>query len=177
MKFIRTKIHDVYIIELEVVEDDRGFFTRSYCKKEFENQGIKIEAVQTNISFNLKMGTLRGLHYQQKPLEESKIVRCNRGSIWDVFVDIRNPGTSSFGQWDAVKLTQNNNRMVYIPEGCAHGFITLEDDTEVFYLMSEYYDPKLSSGIKWDDPTLSIEWPLKPTMISKRDSDFPYINN
>ncbi len=176
MKFTETKLKGTYIIEPELLTDERGFFARSWCQKEFTERGLNPNLVQCNISFNLKKGTLRGMHYQTKPYEEAKLVRCTTGAIHDVIIDLR-PESSTFKQWVAVELTAENRKMLYIPEGIAHGFQTLVDNTEVFYQMSEFYHPDLARGIRWNDPELSLEWPLKEFIISEKDTSYPLLCN
>lgn len=173
MKFTETQLKGAYIIELEVIQDERGFFARSWCHQEFATKGLNPSLVQCNISFNCKKGTLRGMHYQAKPHEEAKLVRCTMGAIYDVIVDIR-PDSSTFKQWVAVELTAKNRKMLYIPEGFAHGFQTLEDNTEVFYQMSQFYRPESGKGIPWDDPNLKITWPeVDQRVISDKDLNYP----
>ncbi|MEW6380709.1 MAG: dTDP-4-dehydrorhamnose 3,5-epimerase [bacterium] len=173
MKFTETKLKNAYVIEIEPIRDERGFFARSWCKEEFEKQGIDFTIVQCNISYNEKKGTLRGMHYQIPPHEEGKLVCCTRGAIYDVIIDLR-PLSPTYGQWDAVKLHAEHHTMVYIPKGCAHGFQTLEDKTEVFYQMSEFYYPECARGIRWDDPSFMINWPwTKKRTISKKDINYP----
>ena len=171
MKFIDTEIDSVYIIDLELMEDSRGFFARSWCKNEFREQGLNIDIVQCNISYNNKKGTIRGMHLQTKPFEESKLVRCTQGSMFDVLIDLRE-NSDTFRKWISVILNSGNRKMVYIPEGVAHGFQTLEDDTEVFYQMSEFYHPECAMGFRWDDPAFEISWPLEPMLISEKDMSY-----
>jgi dTDP-4-dehydrorhamnose 3,5-epimerase len=172
MIFHRMKLPGVVEIELDLHRDERGFFARSWCQNEFEAEGLNPKTVQCNVSFNEKKGTLRGMHYQAAPHAEAKLVRCTRGAIYDVVIDLR-PESPSFKRWVGVELTSDNRRMLYIPEGCAHGFLTLEDQTEVFYQMSEFYHPKLARGVRWDDPTFQIVWPVKVEVISERDGTYP----
>jgi dTDP-4-dehydrorhamnose 3,5-epimerase len=172
MIFDQTKLARVFEITLELNGDDRGFFARSWCQKEFEQQGLSPKVVQCNISFNARKGTLRGIHYQDAPYQEAKLVRCTRGSIYDVVVDLR-PQSPTFKDWIAVVLTAENRNMLYVPEGCGHGFLTLQNDTEVFYQMSEFYHPELSRGVRWDDPAFQIVWPDKVEVISERDRTYP----
>jgi len=169
--FTETKLKGSYIIDIEPIEDERGFFARSWCRKEFAAHGLNPDLVQCNISYNKKKGTLRGMHYQAAPHGEVKLVRCTRGSIYDVIVDLRE-GSETLRQWVGFELSQENRRLLYIPEGFAHGFQTLEDNTEVFYQMSEYYMPEYARGIRWDDSALSIEWPLKKTIVSSKDQKY-----
>ncbi len=172
MKFLETPLKDVCIVEIEPIEDSRGLFARSWCKREFESHSLNPELVQCNISFNIKKGILRGMHYQIKPFEEAKLVRCTRGAIFDVIIDLR-ADSPTFKDWFAVELTDKNRKMLYIPECFAHGFQTLKDNTEVFYQMSEYYSPEHSRGIRWNDPSFSIQWPEDKRIISKRDQQYP----
>ena len=173
MKFIETKLKGAFIIEPERKEDERGFFARTFCQDEFSDHRLNPKIVQCNISFNKKKGTLRGMHYQVAPYEEAKLVRCTKGAIYDVVIDLR-PGSITFKQWLALDLTTENCRMFYIPEGFAHGFQVLEDDSEVFYQMSESYHPKCAMGIKWDDPAFGIKWPIDKIIISDKDNSYDY---
>jgi dTDP-4-dehydrorhamnose 3,5-epimerase len=175
LKFTETPLKGAYIIDIDPINDERGFFARSWCKKEFESFGLNSNLVQCNISFNLKKGTLRGMHYQAPPHEEAKLVRCTMGSIHDVTIDLR-PNSSTFKKWIAVELTADNHKILYIPEGFAHGFQTLKDNTEVFYQMSEFYYPDFSKGFRWDDPSFEIQWPLPNPIISERDFSYPLFN-
>jgi dTDP-4-dehydrorhamnose 3,5-epimerase len=172
MTFLETKLAGVFDIHLEPNCDERGFFARCWCKKEFENHSLSPKLVQCSISFNARKGTLRGVHYQAAPHSETKVVRCTRGAIYDVVVDLR-PQSTTFKQWIAVVLTAANRQMLYVPEECGHGFVTLEDDTEVFYQMSEFYEPELARGVRWDDPTFQIKWPVKAEVMSERDRTYP----
>jgi dTDP-4-dehydrorhamnose 3,5-epimerase len=172
MKFRATKLHGVFEIRIEPESDERGFFARTWCQREFSNFGLDPRLVQCNVSFNPRKGTLRGLHYQVPPFEESKVVRCTRGAIYDVVLDLR-PESPTFKAWLAVNLTAENRNMVHVPEGCAHGFLTLEDESEVFYQMSEFYDPASARGVRWDDPAFRIAWPEQITLISERDRTYP----
>lgn len=171
MIFIETKLKGAYIIDIEPIEDERGFFARSWCRKEFAAHGLNPDLVQCNISYNKKKGTLRGMHYQAAPHEEAKLVRCTRGSIYDVIVDLRE-GSETLRQWVGFELSQENRRLLYIPEGFAHGFQVLEDKTEVFYQMSEYYMPEYVKGVRWDDRGVGIKWPLEKILISKKDQSY-----
>ena len=157
-----------YVIELEQLQDDRGFFARSFCKNEFKEHGLNPHIAQCNISYNRKKGTLRGMHYQISPYEEVKVVSCIRGAIYDVIIDLR-PDSDTFRQWFAVNLTAENCVMLYIPEGLAHGFQTLQDNTVAFYQMSEFYHPECSRGVRWDDPAFGIVWPDDVQCIPERD--------
>lgn len=171
MVFIETKLKGAFIIELEYFEDERGFFARTFCQHEFEKFGLKTQFVQCNIVFNKHKGTLRGMHYQIKPYAEAKLVRCIRGAMYDVMLDLR-PDSITFKQWVAVELTADNRRMVYVPEGFAHGAQSLRDDTEVFYQMSEFYYPECARGVRWDDPAFGIEWPITDLLLSIKDQNY-----
>jgi len=172
MIFYETKLQGVFEIYLEPTPDERGFFARSWCQKEFNSHRLNPKVVQCNVSFNVRKGTLRGLHYQAHPYAETKVVRCTRGALYDVVVDLR-PQSPTFKEWIAVVLTATNRCMVYVPEGCAHGFLTLEDETEVFYQMSELYHKELSYGVRWDDPAFQVVWPDAVAVISERDRAYP----
>jgi len=172
MTFQETKLAGVFEIHLQPLSDDRGFFARSWCQREFQTHGLNPYLVQCNISFNPRKRTLRGMHYQLAPYAEAKLVRCTSGAIYDVALDLR-PHSPTFKHWAAALLTAANRHMFYIPEGCAHGFLTLEDDTEVFYQMSEYYRPESGRGVRWDDPAFQIAWPEEAEVISERDRTYP----
>lgn len=172
MLFKETYFPGVFVITLDLMTDERGFFARSFCQKEFQNRQLHSDFVQCNISFNRKKGTLRGLHYQKAPYGEVKIVSCRRGTIYDVVVDVRKH-SETYGKWISVELSEHNHQALYIPEGFAHGFQTLEDNTEVFYHMGNYYFPEAATGIRWNDPHLQIPWPLKKMILSKQDSNLP----
>jgi dTDP-4-dehydrorhamnose 3,5-epimerase len=172
MTFHETKLSGVFEIRLEPTCDERGFFARSWCRQEFESSGLNSKLVQCNVSYNARQGTLRGIHYQAAPYPEVKIVRCTRGAIYDVVVDLR-PESPTFKQWIGAVLTATNHQMLYVPEHCAHGFLTLEDETEVFYQMSEFYKPELGLGVRWDDPAFRITWPSEARLISERDRTYP----
>lgn len=171
MIFTATKLKGAYIIEIEQLKDNRGFFARSWCQKEFEGQGITSRVVQANVSFNKLKGTLRGMHYQLAPYEETKLVRCTKGAIYDVIIDLRR-ASPTYAQWIGVKLTAENYRMLYVPEDFAHGFQTLKDGTEVTYQVSQFYTPGSESGIRWNDPAFNIEWPLEVQVISDKDKNW-----
>jgi dTDP-4-dehydrorhamnose 3,5-epimerase len=171
MIFNETKLLGAYIIELEKLEDERGYFARSWCQREFDAHGLDTRPVQCNISFNRKKGTLRGMHFQLPPFAETKLVRCTRGALFDVIIDLR-PDSPSFLKWIGVELTARNGKMMYVPKGFAHGFQTLEDDTEVFYQMSEFYAPEYARGVRWDDPLFGVSWPEELRVISKRDQAY-----
>jgi dTDP-4-dehydrorhamnose 3,5-epimerase len=171
MRFQNTTLKGVFEIQLEMKSDERGFFARCWCQKEFESNNLNSRVVQCNVSFNAKGGTLRGMHYQANPRWETKVVRCTSGSIYDVVLDLR-PSSLTYKQWIGVTLSATKRNMVYVPEGCAHGFLTLEDDTEVFYQMSECYSPELGRGVRWDDPAFGIQWPRPVEVISDRDRTY-----
>jgi dTDP-4-dehydrorhamnose 3,5-epimerase len=175
MKFVPTKIEGVWIIEMERHHDERGWFARTWCKDEFSAQGIGEDFVQCSSSFNLRRGTLRGMHYQAAPHEEAKVVRCIRGAIYDVALDLRE-GSPTFRQWTALELTADNGLALYIPKGCAHGFQTLADNTEVFYQISTPWHPDSGRGVRWNDPAFRIEWPVEASLIqSERDRNYPLV--
>jgi dTDP-4-dehydrorhamnose 3,5-epimerase len=159
------------VIELEKHADSRGFFARTYCEREFEAHGLKSRYMQCNVSFNKRKGTLRGMHFQTVPYEEAKVVRCTRGAIYDVIIDLR-PASLTFKQHLAVVLSAESGKMLYVPEGFAHGFQTLEDDTEVFYQMSQFYAPEHGRGVRWNDPAFGIEWPEQERIILERDESY-----
>ncbi|MEM1068477.1 MAG: dTDP-4-dehydrorhamnose 3,5-epimerase [Planctomycetota bacterium] len=172
MKFHPIQLAGAYLIELDTIADDRGHFARTFCEHEFSRHGLNTQFVQANVSFNREAGTLRGMHYQLPPHAETKLVRCSRGSILDVIVDMR-PDSSTLGQSYRVELSSTNHRMLYVPKGFAHGFQTLTDDVEVSYQMSDFYEPSASRGFRFDDPDIAIEWPLAITQISERDRQLP----
>jgi dTDP-4-dehydrorhamnose 3,5-epimerase len=172
MIFTETKLKGTFVIDPEKLEDERGFFARTWCQREFADRGLNPCIAQCSISFNHKRGTLRGMHYQVAPHEEAKVVCCNRGAIYDVIVDLR-PDSPTFIEWLAVELHAENRRMLYIPEGFAHGFQTLEDNTEIFYQISEFYAPEYARGLRWDDAAFGIQWPPADRTISVRDRTHP----
>ncbi len=176
MKFIRTPLVGAYVIELESFNDDRGFFTRTFCQEEFNKIGFEGQIVQINDSLTRKRGTVRGLHYQIPPASEIKIIRCIQGKVFDVMVDLRS-GSHTFMKWYAVELSEDNFRMVYIPQGFAHGFQTLADNAELIYHHSDFYRPEFERGIRYNDPFLTIQWPLPPIMISLKDRQYMLIDN
>jgi dTDP-4-dehydrorhamnose 3,5-epimerase len=172
MKFIETKLQGAFIIRPDIIEDERGFFARTFCRREFEDHGLNPDLVQCNISFNKQKGTLRGMHYQAAPHTEAKLVRCTAGAIYDVIIDLR-PASSTFKQWLSVELTAENHQLLYIPEGFAHGYQTLQPDTEILYQVSEFYHPQSEQGVRWNDPAFGIEWPLPATAMSAKDASHP----
>ena len=176
MIFTETKLKGSYLIDLERKEDHRGFFARSWCRKEFEEHGLNPDLLQINVGFNSKKGTLRGMHYQVAPDAEVKVVRCTMGSIFDVIVDVR-PDSSTRMQWFGVELTSGNHRMLYVPEGFAHGYQTLEDQSEICYQTSRFYAPASARGCRHDDPAFRIQWPLPIGCISEADLAWPKYGN
>ena len=171
MIFSETKLNGAYLIEIEKFEDIRGFFARSFCGKEFEAKGLNPHVAQCNVSFNPHKGTVRGMHYQS-PSAEAKLVRCTKGAIYDVIIDLR-PESPTFREHFGTVLSEENRSMLYIPEMFAHGFQTMEDNSEVFYQMSEFYIPENSRGVRWDDPAFGICWPDEIKIISERDRTYP----
>jgi dTDP-4-dehydrorhamnose 3,5-epimerase len=172
MIFRETKLPGVFEVHLQLAADERGFFARTWCQREFKAHGLNPRLVQCNVSFNARKGTLRGIHYQAAPCAEAKLVRCTRGAMYDVVVDLR-PQSPTYKDWIAVVLTALNRHMVYVPEGCGHGFLTLKDETEVFYQMSEFYSAELARGVRWDDSAFQITWPQQVEVISERDRTYP----
>ena len=172
MIFTETKLKGAFIIDVKRLEDERGFFGRSWCTKEYAEHGLNPNVVQANVSYNKVKGTLRGMHFQKAPFGEGKTVRCTSGAIYDVIIDIR-PDSATFKQWISVELTGENYRMLYIPEGFAHGFITLKDQTSVHYMGTAFHTPGAEAGIKFDDPAFNIEWPMKVAVISQKDQNHP----
>lgn len=172
MIFAEASLPGVWVIEPEKLQDERGFFARVWCQHEMAARGLSIALVQSNISFNNQKGTLRGLHYQASPYAEVKLVRCTRGALYDVVVDLR-AESPTFKRWMAVELTADNYKLLYIPVGCAHGFQTLADNTEVFYQMSEFYHPECARGVRWNDPAFGVVWPLEAKIISEKDQHYP----
>jgi dTDP-4-dehydrorhamnose 3,5-epimerase len=175
MKFTATPLQGAFVIELEKRGDDRGFFARVFCEREYQQHGLNHDIVQINTSLSKIKGTLRGMHYQLAPKAEDKIIRCLRGTLFDVIVDLR-PESPTFLKHFAIELTGENRTMLYVPKGFAHGFITLEPDTEAFYLVTEYYAPDRERGLRYNDPKLGIPWPLEPVVISDKDKAHPDFN-
>ena len=172
MIFRETKLGGAFVVESERAEDERGWFARIYDDGELEQRGLAARFSQGSIAYNRERGTLRGLHYQAEPHAEAKLVRCIRGAVHDVIVDLR-PGSSTFRRWTAVELTAAGGQMLYVPEGLAHGYLTLEDETETLYLISAPYAPEAARGVRWDDPTFGIEWPDEPRVMSDKDKAWP----
>jgi dTDP-4-dehydrorhamnose 3,5-epimerase len=172
MQFTAVPLKGAFLINLEKRSDDRGFFARLFCSQEFSQHGLDSNFVQANNSLSKEKGTLRGLHYQLGPMAETKLVRCIQGALYDVILDLR-PESSTFGQWFGAVLSQENRQMMLVPKGFAHGFFTLEPDTELLYMVSSPYSKDLERGIRWNDPQFKIVWPASPTVISERDCSLP----
>lgn len=172
MKFIPLPLAGAFLIQVEQIVDSRGFFARTWCAEEFKASGLNPKLAQCSISFNTQKGTLRGMHYQDAPNVEAKLVRCSAGAIYDVILDLR-PASPTYCKWHAAELTSENREMLYVPEGFAHGFQTLAGSTEVFYQISKSYHPESSRGVRWDDPQFGIKWPIPNPILSKRDAAFP----
>lgn len=171
MQFLETELKGAYIIEPSLSIDERGSFMRTFCKKEFLKNGLPEDFVQCNLSFNHKKGTLRGMHYQEAPAEEGKLVRCVRGAIYDVIIDLR-PESSTFGKHLGIDLSAKNKRALYVPIGFAHGFLTLADDSDVLYQMTEFYQPSTAKGYRWNDSFFKIDWPCQNPIISAKDNSY-----
>ena len=173
MKIIETPLAGAFELEIQPIEDERGFFARGFCARELAEAGMNPQIAQANISYNKQRGILRGLHYQLAPHAEAKLVRCTKGAIWDVIVDMRSD-SDTFKQWHAAELTAERHNMLYVPEGFAHGYLVLEDHTELFYSASAFYAPGAEKGLRWNDPTLAIDWPMKENLlISDKDQQWP----
>jgi dTDP-4-dehydrorhamnose 3,5-epimerase len=172
MIFHETSLAGAFLLEMERHEDERGFFARAWCRREFEARGLDPAIAQTSVSFNRLNGTLRGMHFQRPPHDEVKLVRCTRGAIWDVIIDLR-PGSPTYRRWESFELSEENRRELYIPKGFAHGFQTLADATEVHYQISEFHSPGAAAGFRHDDPALAISWPLPVSIIAERDRSWP----
>jgi len=170
--FTETRLKGAFLLELEKREDDRGFFARSWCRKEFEDHGLNGAIAQCNVSFNRVKGTLRGMHYQVAPFEEAKLVRCTAGAVYDVIIDLR-PHSATYKQHVGEVLSAANHKMLYVPEGFAHGFQTLEDDTEVFYQMTQFHSPEHARGVRYNDPAFGIHWMISEPVMTERDRDYP----
>jgi dTDP-4-dehydrorhamnose 3,5-epimerase len=172
VKFTPTALAGAWLIDVEPAEDERGFFARTWCRREFAEHGIDCDFVQASVSYNRAAGTLRGMHFQRPPHDESKLIRCVRGALYDVIVDIRR-ASGTYGHWFGVELSAENRRALFVPEGFAHGFITLADRTEVSYQISAYYTPGHAAGLRYDDPALAIEWPVAVEVIADKDREWP----
>ena len=175
MIFTESPLSGAYVVDMERLPDERGFFARSYCADEFSARGLGPELRQCSVSYNARKGTLRGMHYQDAPHEEHKLVRCTAGAVFDVIVDIR-AASPTYRRWYGAELTQDNRRSLFIPPGFAHGFLSLTDDSEVYYMISVAHAPKFSRGVRWNDPAFAIEWPSAPAVISERDAAYPLLN-
>jgi dTDP-4-dehydrorhamnose 3,5-epimerase len=175
MIFTETRLKGAYIIEIKKISDDRGFFGRSWCKREMEEHGLNGNVVQSNTSLSKEKGTIRGMHYQKHPYEETKLMRCTKGAIYDVIIDLRKD-SPTFKQWIGVELSEDNYRMLYVPEKFAHGFITLTDNAEVTYLVTQFYTPGAEAGIRFDDPNFDIKWPIPVNVVSDKDLAHPDFN-
>jgi dTDP-4-dehydrorhamnose 3,5-epimerase len=173
--FTESALPGAYLVDLAPASDARGFFARTYCPEEFAARGLGPALSQCSVSFNTRKATLRGMHYQIAPHEEHKLVRCTAGAIFDVIVDLR-PASAHFRRWLGVELSAQNRRALFVPPGFAHGFITLSDDSEVFYMISAAYSAAHSRGVRWDDPAFGIEWPLQPSIIAARDAQYPLLD-
>ena len=174
MKLHETTIAGVMLVELDRHGDERGFFARTFCAREFEAAGLRPTVAQANLAFNRQAGTLRGLHFQRPPAAEAKLIRCTRGRVFDVAVDIR-PESPTYLAHVGVVLDPEERRALYVPEGCAHGYLTLADDCEVSYLVSEFYTPEAEGGLRWDDPRLAIDWPARVRVVSEKDAGWPLL--
>jgi dTDP-4-dehydrorhamnose 3,5-epimerase len=174
MKFATTTLPGVWLIDLELREDERGFLARTFCEQEFGTRGLNVRWPQCNLTLTRRRAMIRGMHFQAEPKPEIKLIRCAAGAICDVLVDVRS-ASPTFGRWEAFELTAANRRMLYVPGGLAHGFQCLQDNCEVFYQMSELYDPVLARGIRWNDPTVSIRWPLPDPELSEKDRGLPLL--
>jgi dTDP-4-dehydrorhamnose 3,5-epimerase len=172
MKFMETKLKGAFLITPEIIEDERGFFARVFCQNEFRDHGLHPNFVQCNVSYNGTIGTLRGMHYQENPHSEVKLVRCTAGAIYDVIIDLR-PDSSTFMQWFAAELSESNRHMLYVPKGFAHGYQTLQQQSEVFYQVSAFYNQASERGVRWNDPAFGLEWPIPVSKLSKKDATFP----
>jgi dTDP-4-dehydrorhamnose 3,5-epimerase len=175
MIFTELPLSGAYLIEMQLHTDERGFLARSYCAEVFTERGLGPELRQCSVSYNARKGTLRGMHYQSAPHEEHKLVRCTAGAMFDVIVDIR-ASSPTYRRWYGTELTAENRRSVFVPPGCAHGFVTLTDDTEVYYMISVAHAPEFSRGVRWNDPAFGIEWALPPAVISARDACYPLLD-
>jgi dTDP-4-dehydrorhamnose 3,5-epimerase len=175
MNFSETPLKGAYIIDLDKREDSRGFFARTFCKNEFQDLNLDFNIVQMNNSLSKDKGTMRGLHYQLPPKAETKIVRCINGAVFDVIVDLRKQ-SETFGKWFGEELNEDNRKMMYVPKGFAHAILTLCENTELFYMVTEFYAPEFERGLRWNDPFHSIKWPVEPKIISEKDKNYPNFN-
>lgn len=175
MRFTETEIAGAWVIDPTPHADDRGRFMRAWCLREFAEHGIQFVPVQANLGFSVRKGTVRGVHFQTDAAPEAKLVRCTRGAMFDVVLDVR-PASPTYGKWYGTELTPENARMLYVPEGCAHGYQTMEDETEMHYMASEFYTPEAAQGLRFDDPAFEIKWPLPITSISDQDRNWPLVS-
>jgi dTDP-4-dehydrorhamnose 3,5-epimerase len=174
MRFTETDVNGAWVIDPSPYQDDRGRFMRAWCAREFAEHGVDFFPLQANMGLSLRKGTVRGLHFQEAPALEAKLVRCIRGSVFDVVADLR-PESLTYRQWSGVELTAENGRMLYVPERCAHGFQSLEENSEVYYLTSAFYTPRAVRGVRFDDPAISVQWPLPVTVVSNQDRSWPLL--
>jgi dTDP-4-dehydrorhamnose 3,5-epimerase len=174
MRFTQTGLIGAFVIDPDLREDDRGRFFRAWCSKEFAEQGVNFTPVQANMGYSFRKGTVRGMHFQEEPFVEAKLVRCTRGAMFDVVLDLR-PESSSYKKWFGVELTSESARMLFVPERCAHGYQTLEDCTEMYYMTSAFYNPSAAAGVRFDDPAFGIQWPLAAAVISEQDRMWPLV--
>jgi dTDP-4-dehydrorhamnose 3,5-epimerase len=170
--FRAATLSGAFIVEMERRQDERGFFARTWCRREFADMGLNTDLSQCNVSYNSRRGTLRGMHWQAAPFEEAKLIRCTRGRVWDAIIDLR-PNSPNYMEHFGVELTAESGRALYVPEGMAHGFQTLEDDCEVVYQMSQFYEPTAARGVRWNDPSFGISWPIKDPILHPRDASYP----
>ena len=175
MKFTETELSGSFVIEVEKMEDDRGFFGRLWCEDEFKKHNLNTNIVQSNVSLSNKKGTLRGMHFQKSPYQETKLLRCTKGAVYDVIIDLR-PESPTFKKWFGVKLTEDNHKMIYVPENFAHGFLTLEDNSEVTYFVTQFYNKEAERVLRWNDPAFNIKWPIEITEISGKDRSHANFN-
>jgi dTDP-4-dehydrorhamnose 3,5-epimerase len=172
LKFEATPLPGAFVVTPERLHDERGWFARTWCRRDFEAHGLAPAVAQCNVSVSTRRGTLRGMHYQRPPHAETKLIRCTAGAIHDVIIDLR-PASATFRRHFAIRLDPSDDRMLYVPEGFAHGFLTLEDETAVFYQMSQFYEPSAAAGVRWNDPAFSIPWPFQPVVMAERDRTYP----
>src|SRR5882724_292231 len=172
MKFEQTPLPGAFVVDLDRKDDERGFFARTFCHDEFAEHGLVTDYAQSSVSFNKRRGTLRGMHFQKKPHEETKLVRCTMGAIFDVIVDLR-PGSPTQTRWFGIELSAVNRKALYVPKGFAHGFITLIDESEVLYQISAKFHPESAAGVRWNDPAFAIKWPVEAVVVSGRDRSYP----
>jgi dTDP-4-dehydrorhamnose 3,5-epimerase len=175
MRFSETPIVGAWQIDPSPHGDERGRFLRAWCSREFKEHGLEFLPVQANMGLSVHKGTIRGMHFQTTPALEAKLIRCTRGSMFDVVLDLR-PGSVSYGKWHGAELNAENGRMLYVPEQCAHGYQTLENNTEMYYMTSQFYTPTAASGVRFDDPAFGIAWPMAPTVVSEQDRNWPLVN-